>query len=335
MLDAQRLGPDDDETAVAAEQLRAVVEQLVALGHWAQGDPDIWIVADSGYDGPRLAFLLADLPVQLLVRLRADRVLAFPAPPRPPAATGRPARHGPEFTFKDPRTWPEPAHTTTTQTSRYGTAVAQAWDRLHPRLTHRGTWADHDGEPPIMEGTVIRLHVDHLPGDGDPKPLWLWFSRTGTTAADMDRLWRMYLRRFDLEHTFRLTMGWTKPHLRTPEAADRWTWLMISAHTQLRLARHLVEDQPRPWERSVAMPRLLTPARVRRGFPQHPTDHAPASRRTETLTAWPRPPTRIAKRHTSDPTRPRQEPQKGQNGTGSEDASRLNDKLSSCSATSR
>ncbi|WP_221761444.1 hypothetical protein [Amycolatopsis balhimycina] len=108
---------------------------------------------------------------------------------------------------------------------------------------------------PIIEGTVIRLQVDRLPGDGTPKPLWLWFSGTAITAAGMDRLWQMFLRRFDLEHTFRFlkqTLGWTKPRVRTPGAADRWTWLIIAAHTQLRLARHVTEDLCRPWEKTPA-----------------------------------------------------------------------------------
>ncbi|MGH3381744.1 MAG: hypothetical protein ACRDP6_44155 [Actinoallomurus sp.] len=68
----------------------------------------------------------------------------------------------------------------------------------------------------------------------------------------MDRLWQAFLRRFDLEHTFRLfkqTLGWTAPKVRTPETADRWTWLVIAAHTQLRLARHLTVDLRRPWEK--------------------------------------------------------------------------------------
>lgn len=33
--------------------------------------PDILVVADAGYDGPRLAFVLDDLPVS--VRMRSDR----------------------------------------------------------------------------------------------------------------------------------------------------------------------------------------------------------------------------------------------------------------------
>ncbi|MGW1355707.1 NF041680 family putative transposase, partial [Streptomyces sp. NPDC002409] len=55
------------------------------------------------------------------------------------------------------------------------------------------------------------------------------------------------------------------PKLRTPEAADRWTWILIVAHTQLRLARPLATDLRRPWEKPTASGRL-TPARGRRGF---------------------------------------------------------------------
>jgi hypothetical protein len=119
-----------------------------------------------------------------------------------------------------------------------------------------------------MEGTLIRLQVEHLPGDRDPKPVWLWSSATGATAADIDRCWPSFLRRFDLEHTFRLfkqTLGWTTPKIRIPQAADRWTWIDIAAHTQLRLARPLADDLRRPWEKP-APPDRVTPARVRRGF---------------------------------------------------------------------
>jgi len=61
-----------------------------------------------------------------------------------------------------------------------------AWDRIHPRLTTRSAWIDHDGELPVIEGALVRLKVDHLPGGQDPLPLWLWSSKTGMTAADVD-----------------------------------------------------------------------------------------------------------------------------------------------------
>jgi hypothetical protein len=269
MLDVTRVRPTDEHTDLAATQLRTVIEALITAGHWHEGDPEIWIIGDTGYDGPRLALLLADLPVQVLVRLRSDRVLAFPAPPRRPGTRGRTQQHGARFEFADPATWPVPAHTTTTDTTRYGAAHARSWDRLHPKLTRTGAWAGHEGPLPITEGTVIRLQVDRLPGTGTPKPLWLWHSATATTATAVDRLWQAFLRRFDLEHTFRFlkqTMGWTRPRVRTPEAADRWTWLVIAGYTQLRLARPVVEDLRRPWERKQAVPARLSPARVRRGF---------------------------------------------------------------------
>jgi hypothetical protein len=279
VLDAVRLGPADDATAVTATQLRDVVDRLVTAEQWKPGDPNIVIVADTGYDITRLAHVLADLPVELVGRLRSDRVLRLPKPPRLPGTTGRPPKHGPEIALDKPATWPEPQHTSSTDTTRYGTATATSWDRVHPRLTRRGCWIDHEGELPVIEGTLIRLQVDHLPADRNPKPVWLWTSITGATAADVDRWWQAYLRRFDLEHTFRLfkqSLGWTTPKLRDPEAADRWTWLLLAAHTQLRLARPLVADLRRPWERP-APPGRLTPARVRRGFRNiRPTTLLPA-----------------------------------------------------------
>ena len=268
VLDAVRLGPADDETDVTAAQVREVAERLIEAGQWHEGDPGMLIVFDAGYDVTRLAWLLSDLPVELLGRLRSDRVLYFPAPPRLPGATGRPSRHGAELKLAAEKTWPAPAVTTATGTTRYGTAEARAWDRLHPRLTGRAAWEHHDGELPVIEGTLIRLRVDHLPGDRDPKPVWLWSSATGADPGAVDRLWQAFLRRFDIEHTFRLfkqVLGWTAPKVRDPHAADRWTWLIIAAYAQLRLARTLAADLRLPWQRPAPGGRL-TPARVRRGF---------------------------------------------------------------------
>jgi len=268
VLDAVRLGPADDEAAVTAGQVRDVITRLIDAGHWRPGDPAILVIFDAGYDVPRLSFLLADLPVEVLGRLRSDRVMKLPAAPRRPGTRGRPRKHGGELTLSDPATWPAPQTATSTLTSRYGMATAAAWDRVHPRLTHRCAWLDHDGPLPVIEGTLIRLQVDHLPGDRAPKPVWLWSSATSATPEQVDRLWQAFLRRFDLEHTFRLfkqVLGWTIPKIRDPVAADRWTWLVIACHAQLRLARPLADDLRHPWERP-APPSRLTPARVRRGF---------------------------------------------------------------------
>ena len=267
-LDAVRLGPADDATAVTAAQLRQVVDSIIAAGHWRDGDPDILVVFDAGYDLTRLAWLLRDLPVEVLGRLRSRPGHVLPRPAAPPGTNGRPARHGAAFKLAEPQTWAAPAAATRTQTTRYGTARATAWGRLHQQLATRAGWEDHDGELPVVEGTLIRLAVDRLPGDRNPEPLWLWSARAGTSAAEVDRAWQAFLRRFDIEHMFRFfkqTLGWTRPRLRDPAAADRWTWILLACYAQLRLARHLAADIRLPWQRPCP-PGRLTPARVRRGF---------------------------------------------------------------------
>ena len=99
---------------------------------------------------------------------------------------------------------------------------------MHPKLKARGAWAGHQGELPVIEGTLIKLTVDHLPHDRAPKPVWLWTSCPDADPDEANRCWQAFLRRFDIEHTFRFlkqVLGWTRPKLRDPAAADRWTWL--------------------------------------------------------------------------------------------------------------
>lgn len=268
LLDAVRLTPHDDATEVTARQLRDVIGALIAARQWSAGDPQILVVADAGYDVARLAYLLADLPVLMVARVRSDRVYRHSAAPDPLGKLGRPTRHGPRFRLTDPATWTTPDTHADASTHRYGHANIRAWCRLHPTLTHRSGWIGHDGELPILPGTLIRLEVEHLPGHREPDPVWLWCSAPDADQETVTVCWTMFLRRFDLEHTFRFlkqTLGWTRPKLRDPAAADRWTWLVIAAHTQLRLARALAADLRRPWERPLP-PEKLTPARVRRGF---------------------------------------------------------------------
>jgi len=91
-------------------------------------------------------------------------------------------------------------------------------------------------------GTLVLVEVERLPrGERRRKPrvLWLWWHGPEGEAPNLDLIWRSYVRRFDLEHTFRFlkqSMGWTTPRVRHPEQADRWTWLVVGAFTQLRLA---------------------------------------------------------------------------------------------------
>lgn len=258
-LDATRIPPRADTVAATTNQIRDLVTRL---GTTTQTPV---FVFDAGYDPIALTHELADVPAEVVVRIRDDRVFYTHPDPPSPGTIGRPRRHGTRFGCAEPHTWPAPHIELHRDDARYGHVHIMAWSGLHPRLGCRGHWTGHD-QPPIVPGTVVRVDVDHLPKPTTQtkKTLWLWVAH----GTDLDTCWRAYLRRFDIEHTFRFvknTLGWTTPALRTPEQADRWTWLVIAAYTQLHLARGLVQDHRLPWERPTE-PARLTPARVRRGF---------------------------------------------------------------------
>jgi len=260
-LDVQRIAPTEDTTTATIEQVKRLV------GLFGEDSPVPMFVFDAGYDAIALGDGLAETRAQVLVRISSKRVFHPDPAPRPEGAVGRPRRHGDRFVLSEPATWSEPTAELVTHDARYGDIRVQAWSGLHPKLHGGGRWAGPDG-PPIVRGTVIRVEVEHLPKPTARavKTLWLWWSGPG--QPDLDVCWRAYLRRFDIEHTFRFaksTLGWTTPALRTPDQADRWTWLVVVAYTQLRLARGLVDDLRLPWERP-REPRRLTPSRVRRGF---------------------------------------------------------------------
>ncbi len=271
-LDAVRLGPDDDATAVTVAQVARVTAELEEAGTLC-GRPAPLFVFDSGYDPTRISYLAGQdgIGVQVLARVRSDRVYHAKPVQRPRHLGGRPRRYGARFALADPLTWPEPDRQTRTENARYGQVTVQAWHEHHQQLDRYRGWSAHTGELPVVPGTLIRIEVGHLPGDRTPKPMWLWHSAPPGTDFDLDLLWMAYLRRFDIEHTFKTIkrlLGWTAPQIRTPAQADRWTRLVLAAHTQLRLARTLIHDLRQPWEKPAAPGRPLTPGRVRRGFPR-------------------------------------------------------------------
>ena len=264
-LDAMRIPPSTDATEATIAQIKA----LVGLLEEHRRVP--LFVLDAGYDPIAIGHGLAGVPVQVLVRIRQDRVFYADAPPRsnrPAPTPGRPRRHGRRMKCSEERTHPKPDSEYRSEDPRYGKVAVRAWHGLHPRLSGRGRWGKSEGAPPIVRGNVIRVDVEHLPKrDGrTKKTLWLWWSGPG--QPDLELCFRAYLHRFDLEHSYRFvknTLGWTAPSLCTPAQADRWTWLIVAAYTQLRLARGLVDDLRLPWERP-RDPAKLSPARVRRGF---------------------------------------------------------------------
>ncbi|HSK98880.1 MAG TPA: transposase [Rubrobacteraceae bacterium] len=260
-VDVERVRPHQAVNAVAAQQIEGL------LGRCSAGDGVPLFVFDAGYDPVKLQRALEESPCQILVRLRAGRrFYGDPSISGPPAPTGRPRRHGPKMKCSDPGTWPEPSAEHVCEDAGHGTVRVRAWAEMHPKVqNHPGKGSR--GPLPLAVGTLVLVEVERLPrGERrrEPRLLWLWWHGPEGMAPDLDLIWRSYVRRFDLEHTFRFlkqTFGWTTPRVRHPEQADRWTWLVVAAFTQVRLARACVADRRLPWERRYDAGRL-TPIRV-------------------------------------------------------------------------
>ena len=245
-LDVRRIAPREDTGTVTAKQVNTLVGRL------GQTSDRPLFVFDAGYDSIGLSVDLADTCCEVLCRIRSDRVFYTDPPTRRAGATGRRRRHGVELRIADTATLPTPDMNCTGFDAVFGSVEVSAWFGLHPKLHGRGRWVAYD-EPPIVRRVVIRVEVEHLPkptGNGRvKKTLWLWWSGPG--EPDLERCWRAYLHRFDLEHALRFakgTLGWTTPRVRHPEQADRWSFLVVAAFNELRLARGLVADERLPWE---------------------------------------------------------------------------------------
>jgi hypothetical protein len=262
-VDVERVRPAQGANEVACGQVKVLLDRL------GKGKSVPLFVFDAGYDPVKLQQGLQKSPCQILVRLRAGRrFFGDPGLAGPPAHTGRPRRHGPKMKCNDPSTWPEPSSELVCEDARHGRVRVRAFSKLHPKVQNHERKGSR-GLLPIVVGTLVLVEVERLPrGERrrEPRVLWLWWHGPEGTKPDLDLIWRAYVRRFDLEHTFRFlkqSMGWTRPRVRHPEQADRWTWLVLAAFTQLRLARTHVADLRLPWERRYGAGRL-TPARVHR-----------------------------------------------------------------------
>jgi len=264
LLDAVRLGPQDEDRAVTAAQLREVLGRLRAAGAWKDGDPEVIIAMDAGYSPAAIGWALRDLPVIVVARVRSDRVFYRPAARKEQGTRGAQGRYGEAVRCDDEATWHGPAVEQQGELSGRGTAWVAAWNRAAQKV-HRGTPGFADWPHPwmpLVQGTLIRIRAS------GKKDTWLWAGERDAGQDLVRVLWQAYLRRFDIEHVFRFLkqrLGWNRPLLRDPQAADRWTWLIIACYAQLWLARRLAAVTRLPWQ-PPQQPGDMTPGRVLDGF---------------------------------------------------------------------
>ncbi len=90
----------------------------------------------------------------------------------------------------------------------------------------------------------------------------MWLAYVGHEMPPLSEIWKLYLRRFAVDHWYRFIkqrLHWTLPKLATPQQCDRWSDLMPLMTWELWLARDIVCDNPLPWQKPIVK---LTPGRV-------------------------------------------------------------------------
>lgn len=263
----RRVSTQEKESRVGAEQLKMLLEDEHLPWH---GDLSVQVV-DSRYSTPEyLQSAAAYDNLVTIVRVRSNRTF-YRQPPvlegkRPP---GHPLWYGEAFKLDDPRSWPEPDAVIelpyTSQRGRSYTIRMESWDEMlmrgqqdipmhsHPFTLVQITWLDADGQA---------IHQ---------RPMWLIVLGERRQELSLAQIRQAYAQRYDLEHFFRfgkqrlLLTGYQTPDV---EHEENWWQIVQLAYLQLWLARFLVEQIPRPWERYLPQFKtgLASPSVAQRGF---------------------------------------------------------------------
>lgn len=189
---------------------------------------------DSEYGCAPFVVKTADIEADKIMRLRSNLCL-WSAPPVY-SGRGRPRIHGDKFKLNDPTTWGKAAQTIEEDDPKLGLLRICIWQNLHFRNA-----ASH----PMSLLLVERLKPDRSAQVA--KPMWLAF--VGKHLPPLSEVWRLYLRRFAIDHWYRFAkqrLHWTLPKLSTPQQCDRWSDLMPFITWELWLAREIVLDNPLP-----------------------------------------------------------------------------------------
>jgi hypothetical protein len=202
---------------------------------------------DSEYGCAPFVLKTANLAVDKLMRLRSNLCL-WGAPPAY-SGKGRPRIHGDKFKLNDPQTWKEPVEILEVDEPKLGRLRISLWENLHFRKASKH---------PMSLLRVERLCERRSGKVAQP----LWLAWIGEQIPVLAEVWRLYLRRFAIDHWYRFAkqrLHWTLPKLSTPKQSERWSDLMPLMTWELWLARDIVADNPLPWQKPITP---LTPGRV-------------------------------------------------------------------------
>jgi DDE superfamily endonuclease len=245
ILEQQRIGTEQTAIEVGIAHLRALLPLIRRR---------VIVLADRWYAVAAFVRACRELGCSGLIRLKRNRKLYRPAPPRKEKQRGAPCKHGPLFQGTRPETY-GPADGEWEGTDEQGKrVVVSCWKHLHFR------------QAPESEVTVIRVQREAA-GETKRDPRESWFIWTGSQEVPLEQVRTWYGKRFSQEHGYRFLkqdLLWEDAHLRTPEQMERWSWIVACACNQLLLCQQAGLAVLRPWE---SKQRAVTPRQVPRVMP--------------------------------------------------------------------
>jgi hypothetical protein len=245
ILSQQRIASGQAAVAVAVQQLEALRPLLPV---------SVRVLADRWYATGPFVQACQDLQIGALVRLKRNRKMYRPAPPKAAGTRGVARKDGELFQGSKPETWGQPDEEWQGEDEQGKPLVVQAWHHLHFRNCR---------EVQVSVFRVVRPEAAETRRD----PRESWFLWTGPAPLPLGEVVPIYKHRFSHEHTYRFLkqdLFWTQVRVRTPEQFERWSLVVATAQNLLVLARGLGQGLYRPWERRCD---ILTPRQVRRVMP--------------------------------------------------------------------
>jgi hypothetical protein len=245
VLSQRRITSAETAVSVAVQQVESLRPLLPESAR---------LLADRWYVTGPFVSACQRLHLGALMRLKRNRKLYRPTPPRQASKRGTPRKDGDLFQGSRPETWGEPDASWSGTDWRGKPLTVQAWRHLHFRQARE------------VEVTVFRVLRERATGTKrDPRESW--FVWVGEDELELSEVALTYRRRFSHEHSYRFLkqdLLWTKVHVRTAEQFERWSMVVATAMNQLVLACGLGLALYRPWERRR---HVVTPRQVRRVMP--------------------------------------------------------------------
>jgi hypothetical protein len=142
---------------------------------------------DAEYGCASFVKQTADIAADKLFRLRSNRLLY--GEPKAYTGVGRPRIHGDKFKLNDPETWCSHNQLVEVQDPKLGQLRLRLWYNLHFQQS-----AKHP---------MHLIQVERLNEDAVLKSRPLWLAWMGISMPKLCEFWRLYLRRFAVDHWYR------------------------------------------------------------------------------------------------------------------------------------